>query len=77
MEVTRDTKLKDLLEQYPWLKEEAMKFSDKAKMIDTPIGKMMIKKMTVADLCDKAGVPEDEALTTINSLIAAYEDATE
>lgn len=75
MEVTKDTKLTDLLEQYPWLKEEAMKMSEKAKMIDTPIGRMMIRKMTVADLCDKAGIPEDEAIATINGLIEAYESA--
>ena len=77
MEVTRDTKLTDLLEQYPWLKEEAMKMSDKAKMIDTPIGRMMIKKMTVADLCKKADLPEDEAIAMITRLIETYESAQE
>lgn len=75
MEITRDTKIKDLLDRYPWLLEEAMKFSDKAKMIDSPLGRMLLKKATIADLCKKAGIPEDEAIAKINELVAAYEGA--
>jgi len=73
MEINRDTKLMELLERYPWLKEEAMKMSDKARMIDTPIGRMFLKKATIADLCRKAGIPEDEAIARLTELIEAYE----
>ncbi len=32
MEITKETKLSDLLGQYPWLKEELSKVNDKFKM---------------------------------------------
>ena len=38
MEITKETKLSDLLDQYPWLKEELSKVNDKFKMLNTPIG---------------------------------------
>ena len=39
MEITRETKLSDLLVRYPWLKEELAKVNDKFKML-----KLQIKK---------------------------------
>ena len=32
MEITKETKLSDLLGEYPWLKEELSKVNDKFKM---------------------------------------------
>ena len=48
MMITKDTKLADLLQEYPWLKSEVMQISDKFKMLNTPVGKIMLKKATVA-----------------------------
>lgn len=72
MEINRDTRLADILAEYPWLKDEAMKLSDKAKMIDTPIGRMMLKKATLADLSKKAGIPEETLIPMINELIEKH-----
>ena len=44
MEIRKETKLSDLLGQYPWLKEELSKVNDKFKMLNTPMGKIMIGK---------------------------------
>ena len=48
--ITKDTKLADLLQEYPWLKSEVMQISDKFKMLNTPVGKIMLKKATVAEM---------------------------
>ena len=41
MNITKDTKLKDILMEYPWIKDEIIKINDKFKMLNTPIGKVM------------------------------------
>lgn len=73
MNITGDTRLTDLLREYPWLKEEALKLSDKAKLIDTPIGRMMLKKATIADISRKSGIPEDKIIDKLTKLIESHE----
>ena len=72
--VTRDTKLADLLKEYPWMREEAYKISDKFKMLDTPVGKLMLKKMTVADLSKYSGLDEKTIIDEINGMIGKHKD---
>ena len=48
MEITRTTKLADILAAYPWLPDELVKIDGRFKIIKTPIGKMMIKNATIA-----------------------------
>ena len=73
MNITGDTKLLDLMDQYPWLKEEAMKLSPEIKKVDTPIGRMFLKKATISDVSKRAGIPEEEIITWISDMIATYE----
>ena len=40
MKIAKETKLTDLLDQYPWLKEEMSKINNKFKMLNTPMGKI-------------------------------------
>ena len=48
MEITRETKLSDLLVRYPWLKEELAKVNDKFKMLKLQI-KKSCKKQQAGD----------------------------
>ena len=73
MEINKNTKLTELLEQYPFLKEEALKISEKFAIIDTPIGKMLLKNASIADLCRKANLSEATVLKKIQSLIETQE----
>ena len=70
--ITKDTRLKDLLERYPWLMDEAVKISGKFKLLKTPVGKVMLKKATVADLSRKSGIPESEIIDKIVELISGH-----
>ena len=62
MEFTKDTLLKDILAAYPWLKEELLKKDERFKKLDSPLGKIFLKKATVADLGKKASMPPEDLL---------------
>ena len=56
MEITKDTRLADLIAQYPWLKMEMAKVNEKFKMLNTPVGKIMLGKATIAEMSKKSGM---------------------
>ncbi|MBQ6150162.1 MAG: DUF1858 domain-containing protein [Mogibacterium sp.] len=72
MMITKDTKLADLLQEYPWLKSEVMQISDKFKMLNTPVGKIMLKKATVAEMSKKSGIAEDQIIQKLTELIEKH-----
>ena len=72
MEITKETKLSDLLSQYPWLKEELFKVNDKFKMLNTPMGKIMMGKATIAEMSKKSGMDADAIIGKISKLIEAH-----
>lgn len=72
MKVTKDTKLKDLIEAYPWLKEEVVKVNNKFKMLKTPVGKFMLGKATIAEMSKKSDMDADEIISKIKELIDAH-----
>ena len=46
MEFTKDTKLKEILKEYPWLLDEAIKMNPKFKVAKTPIGKAVHRHLS-------------------------------
>ena len=72
MEITKETKLSDLLGQYPWLKEELSKVNDKFKMLNTPMGKIMMGKATIAEMSKKSGMDANAIIGKIGELIEAH-----
>ena len=69
MEITKDTRLADLIAQYPWLKEEMAKVNEKFKMLNSPIGKMMMGKATIAEMSKKSGMETEAIIGKIKELI--------
>lgn len=69
MEITKETKLSDLLGEYPWLKEELSKVNEKFKMLNTPMGKIMIGKATIAEMGNRSGMDSDVIIGKICKLI--------
>ena len=65
MEITKETKLSDLVGQYPWLKEELSKVNDKFKMLNTPMGKIMMGKATISEMSKKSGMDVDAIIAKI------------
>lgn len=72
MEITKETKLSDLVGQYPWLKEELSKVNDKFKMLNTPMGKIMMGKATISEMSKKSGMDVDTIIAKICELIEAH-----
>ena len=73
MEITKDTKLADLLAQYPWLKTEMAKVNEKFKMLNSPIGKIMMGKATIAEMSKKSGMEVEAIIGKIKELISKHQ----
>ena len=73
MEITKDTRLADLIAQYPWLKEEMAKVNEKFKMLNSPIGKMMMGKATIAEMSKKSGMEAEVIVGKIKELIVKHQ----
>jgi len=69
--VTKDTKLFDLLEEYPWLREEMVKVDKRFQVLNTPIGKPVMRRATVDDIRKNSGLSLEEILEKIQELIDA------
>ena len=69
MEITKDTKLADLIAQYPWLKAEMAKVNEKFKMLNTPVGKIMLGKATIAEMSKKSGMEAETIIERIKGFL--------
>lgn len=72
MELTSKTKLKDLLEEYPWLKDEIIKVNDKFKLLHTPLAKVMLGKADLSMMSEKADMDVDVFIEKLKELIASH-----
>ena len=72
MELTSKTKLKDLLEKYPWLKDEIIKVNDKFKLLHTPLAKVMLGKTDLSMMGEKADMDVDVLIEKLKELIASH-----
>ena len=73
MEITKETRLADLIAQYPWLKEEMAKVNEKFKMLNSPIGKIMMGKATIAEMSKKSGMEVEAIIGKIKELISKHQ----
>ena len=74
MNYTGNSKLTDIMAQYPWLTDELIKIDGRFGIVKTPIGKMMIKNATVSDLSDKTGLSTDDLLKKLQDMIDAHKE---
>lgn len=72
MQITRDTRLLDLINQYPWLKDELPKINEKFKMLNTPMGKIMMGKATIVEMSKKSGMDADMLIRKLQQLIGSH-----
>lgn len=72
MEITNKTKLKDLLSEYPWLKEEIVSINDKFKLLHTPLAQVMLGKADIKMMSEKVGMPEDVLIQKLAGIIASH-----
>ena len=73
MEITKETKLSDLVSQYPWLKEELTKVNDKFKMLNSPMGKIVMGRATIAEMSRKSGMDVEAIIGKVQDLIDTHQ----
>ena len=69
MTINKSTKLKELMQAFPWLMDEAVKLDPKFKVLNNPVGKAFIKNATVEDLSKKSGLTVNEILDWIKEQV--------
>lgn len=70
--LSAETRLKDLLKTYPWLKAELVKLRPEFKMLNSPLGKLIVARATLKDVSERSGMSVDELLKSLQKLIAAH-----
>ena len=69
MELNRDTKLKDIVSAYPSLKTRPAEINPKFSLLNSPIGKVMIGKVTISDMSQRSGMDMNSLIDGIRKLI--------
>lgn len=70
--ITPKTPLGDLVKAHPWLLSELPKRDSRLKKINSPIGRLVIKKMTVEALAKKIGQKPEDVISYISKVIEDY-----
>ena len=73
MDINVQTKLRDILAAYPWLPDTLIQMDSRFRIINNPVGKLLIRTATVEDAAKKAGYPADQMLKELNKLIERHE----
>ncbi|WP_455098402.1 DUF438 domain-containing protein [Prevotella jejuni] len=69
IEITSDTRLKDLFAAYPNLKKELASRYPSFKMLNTPLGKLILKKATVRTAAERSGLGEERFIQLLKDCI--------
>ena len=77
MDFNENTRLGDILAAYPWLPDTLVQMDSRFKIIQNPIGKLLIRTASLGDACKKAGYPLDLVVQELKKLIAAHEGRAE
>lgn len=68
--ITPETQLKDLFAAYPTLKKELAARYTPFKMLNSPLGKLILKKATIASAGERSGLGEEKLIAMIKEIIA-------
>ena len=69
-EITAETYLKDLIKDFPALKERMARISPKFKLLQTPLARVMLPHVKIADISARSGME-------VSTLIAAIKEQIE
>lgn len=69
MDFNKNTRVKDILTAYPFLREKLPAIDDRFGIINTAVGKMFIRKATLEDLAFKAGTNTEDVIKELKKLI--------
>ena len=67
--ITKDTKIIDILNTYPQLKEKLPKLDPRFKKINSPMAKIVISSWTMADISKKSGYSVEKLIAMLEDII--------
>lgn len=70
--ITEETRLEELLAAHPWLRGALPEISGKFRALDSPLGKIMARKATLAQMSRKSGIPAEELIRRLEELLRAH-----
>ena len=74
MELTKDTRLRDLLNAYPWLIDEAVKLDGRFRALRSPLGKALIGRADIAEASRRTGIDADTIIEKIEEMIQNHKE---
>lgn len=69
--LTGSTKLADILAAYPWLKVKLPQINEKFKLLNSPLGSIMLKTATITEMSKRSGMREDILIEKLGDLISS------
>ncbi len=72
--ITIETKLADILAEYPWLKEKMSEINPKFKMLSSPVGKIMMGKATIGEMGKRSGMDVASIIGKLEELIQKHQN---
>lgn len=69
--VNGGTKLSDILTAYPWLKAKLPQINEKFKLLNSPLGTVMLKTATITEMSKRSGMREDILIEKLGDLISS------
>lgn len=68
-ELSEDTKLKDLLDNNPSLKDKLIEYNSKFKILNSPLAKVMLPSATVGMMSERTGIEVEQLLKDLEEMI--------
>lgn len=69
MRYDENTRLSQILGDYPWLEQELPRRYPELKAMDNPAARFMLKRMTVKDASRLSGIPAEKLLAELEQVI--------
>ena len=69
MEINEKTKVGELLKQYPFLRDELAKITDQVSLLDNPITRAVVSRMSLLDVSGKAGLDINTVISKVKEII--------
>lgn len=70
------TRLIELVEAYPWLCDALPAMDSRLAVMNTPVGRMLMRSNTVGDFARLSGLSAEKLLARLRREIERYESAT-
>ena len=69
MEINEKTKVGELLKQYPFLRDELAKITDQVSLLDNPITRAVVSRMSLLDVSGKAGLDINTVISKVKEMV--------